>query len=305
MSFGTALGFPQQSGVSIARLYASQLLIQFYIASTFAAITTTEFEDQLQSSGDVVRIRTLPDIEVYEYIKGQKLKVQNPNPGYVDVPVDLGAYWNFALNALDMKQYDYDAGERWATHASTNLGVHVDSKVLKTIYLDAHASNTGATAGLESGDIDLGSSGSPVSITRANILEFIIEDCGVVLDEQNVPRTDRFMVLPSWACARLKLSDLKDASITGDGESTIRNGRIGMVDDFEVFKSNNLALNTTDSAHSAIFGHKGCTAFATQMKEDETVDNQDDFGKLRRQLMAYGKKVIKPEGIGHGYIAKG
>jgi hypothetical protein len=52
---------------------------------------------------------------------------------------------------------------------------------------------------------------------------------GQVLDEQNVPETGRFLLLPFWATNLLKQSDLKAVYLTGDGTTPLRNGRVGTV----------------------------------------------------------------------------
>ena len=304
--FPTAGSFPNKSGGYIPLLYATMLLVEFYKATVFGAIATTEYEGELKKHGDTLRIRTLPEIVSQDYVKGQKLKYQTPEGGFLDLVIDKGKYWAMALNSLDTKQIDLPYIQKWAEHASVTQKVAIDSDVLSNVYAYAHANNRGTAAGLESASFDLGTTGDPVALTKATILDWIV-DCGNVLDEQNVPDENRWLTLPSWACGMLKKSDLKDASITGDGQSVLRNGRIGMIDRFEIFRTNNLSSVIDGSAKvtNSMFGHKSAIAFASQMIETETLPNPDDFGKLMRSLQAYGYKVVKPEALGHGYIAKG
>ena len=304
--YPTAIGHPNHSGTYIPLLYAAMLLVEFYKATVFGAIATTEHEDKLQKFGDTLRIRSLPTITVRDYVKGQNLQQETPEGGYIDLVIDKGKYWNLAINALDKKQIDIPYVQKWAEHASTGLKIAIDADVLANVYGDAHASNSGITAGVESGDINLGVSGTPFALTKDNIIDAII-DWGTVLDEQNVADENRWAVIPSWACGMLKKSDLKDASMTGDGQSMLRNGRLGMIDRFEIFRSNNLA-KTTDGSYTvtnAMFGQKGALAFASQMMLTESLKNPNDFGDIMRSLQAYGYKVVKPEGIGHAYIRKG
>lgn len=306
MSYPTASGFPNMSGSYIPTLYAAKLLVEFYKSSVFGDIATTEYEGQISQMGDTLRIRTLPDIVVNNYTKGQKLVYQTPEGSYLDLLIDKGKYWAVAYNELDKKQSDIEYVQKWAEHAGETMKVAIDADVLQNTYGDVHASNKGATAGVESGDIDLGSSGSPVELLSTNIIDTIV-NCGVVLDEQNVPDDNRWMVLPAWAIGLLKSSDLKDASITGDGQSVLRNGRVGKIDRFTIYMSNNLKMTTdgSDKVANAMFGHKMGIAFASQMTSKETIDNPNDFGKLIRALQAYGYKVVKPEAVGHLYATKG
>ena len=304
--YPTASGFPNHSRSYIPLLFATMLLVEFYKATVFGAIATTEYEGELQKFGDTLRIRTLPEIESQDYVKGQKLVYQTPEGGFIDLVIDKGKYWGMSINHLDKKQSDIAYVQKWAAHASVSQKVKIDYDVLSNVYAYAHAQNCGATAGADSGSFNMGTVGAPLALTKASVLDWIV-DCGTVLDEQNVPDENRWLTLPSWACGLLKKSDLKDASITGDGQSVLRNGRIGMIDRFEIFRTNNLANVTDGTAKvtNSMFGHKSAIAFASQMIETETLKNPEDFGDLMRSLQAYGYKVLKPEALGHGYITKG
>lgn len=302
--FPTAAGAPQMSGGYIPNIFAAKLLIEFYIASVMASVTTTEYEHEVKDFGDKLTIRSLPEITSKPYVKGQALDTETPEGGKVDLLIDKGFYWSIGVNDLDKKQSDLDFVGKWATHAAIKQKIAIDSDVMKNVFADADPQNAGGTAG-EDGLINLGETGAPFLTTDANIIKKII-DAGVILDQQNVPDDGRYMVLPSWAIGLLKTSDIKNANEMGDAKSPLRNGRVGMVDRFEIFMSNNL-LTTDDGGtpvSNSLFGHKSCIAFASQMMNTETLKNPKDFGDIIRSLQAYGFKVIKPEGVGHLYISR-
>jgi len=297
-----ASGHPDLSGNYIPTLYAALLLIEFYKDTVFGAIANTKYEGQIKSSGDKVEIRTLPTITVRDYVKGQDLDYENPPPSKVTLNIDQGKYWALAINTVDKKQSDIDFVKKWAEHASKTLKINIDSDILAAVYSQVHAANTGATAGLESGSINLGVSGTPFQLTASTILAKIV-DCAVVLDEQNVPDEGRYIVLPPVACGLIKKSDLKDASITGDNVSILRNGKVGMIDRFTIFCSNNIATATdTVKVWHSIFGQTEALTFASQMVEHNIIPNPKDFGDLLRALQVYGFKVVKPEAMGHLYF---
>ena len=93
----------------------------------------------------------------------------------------------------------------------------------------------------------------------------------------------------------IKRSDLKDASITGDSVSPLRNGRLGMIDRFTVYMSHN--IKKTGANFDVIAGHKMGFTFASQMTEMETIRSETTFGNIVRGLQVYGYKVVKPEAI--------
>lgn len=252
--------------------------------------------------GDKVIIRTTPDITIRDYEKGQTLQVQRPEPTTVELDIDQGKYWNFVADDVDKFQSDYDFIEDWTRDASEQLQINIDTDILGAIYADAHASNSGLTAGAISGSINLGVSGTPFQLDKTNILEKIV-DVGTVMDEQNVPKSDRFIVLPPWACALIRKSDLKDASLAGDETSIIRNGREGMINNMMIYNSNLLAttVDGSNTVTNIVAGQKSALTFASQLLENETLRAESTFGDLFRGLQVYGYKVIKPEAMVHLY----
>lgn len=306
MAYPTAPGWPQQSGIMIPEVWSTKLLVKFYASTVLAAISNTSYEGEIRNSGDTVHIRTTPTLTVRDYVKGQALTYETPEPELVDLLIDKGRYWGFTTDDVDRAQANYAYVEDWTADAAQQLKISIDTQVLADIYADAHADNKGTAAGAISSAFNLGATGSPLQLTKTNILDTIV-DCGTVLDEQNVPDTDRFMVLPAWAIGMMKQSDLKDAALTGDSVSPLRNGRIGMIDRFTIYMSN-LLTNTSDTGHTvanAMFGHKSALTFATQLiKNEGPMRSEQTFGDKYRGLQVYGYSVIKPQSLGHLYVYK-
>ena len=84
-------------------------------------------------------------------------------------------------------------------------------------------------------------------------------DMGQCLDGQNVPEDGRWAVIPAWMASLIKRSDLKQAYLTGDSVSPLRNGKLGMVDRFTLYVSNNLS-SVTDLGSDADSGGTGGAA---------------------------------------------
>ena len=174
----------------------------------------------------------------------------------------------------------------------------VQTCALPILYADVPAVNQGATAGNDSKSYNLGTAGAPLQVTKVNILETII-NAGTVLDEQSVPEDGNWwFALPPWAIGLIKQSDLNDASITGDSKSILRsNGRIGMIDRFQIYNSRLLFSNGT--YWNAMFGSTDAVTFASQLTETEVIPHfENTFGKGIKGLTVYGYKVVKPEALG-------
>jgi hypothetical protein len=197
------------------------------------------------------------------------------------------------LDDIMERQSDMNLLSMWGDDASEQMKIQIDTDVLTNIDAGVDAANKGATAGKVSQNINLGVAGTPIVPTALTILDSII-NMGQVLDEQNIPETGRWLVIPPWVGSLVKKSDLRNASISGDGVSLVRNGRLGMIDRFTLFSSN-LLPTLTDTTHKVtrIFaGHSAGLTFASQISEMETLRAESTFGTLLRGLQVYGFKVI-------------
>lgn len=303
--YAVASGLASMSSTYIPEIWTGKMVVKFYDSTIFGSIANTDYKGDITKYGDKVHIRVVPDITISTYVIGQGLDYQRPTTSDVELDIDQGHYYAFAVNKVEQVQSDLPYVEKWTDDAGQQMASTIDTAILAAIYSSADSNNAGTTAGAESGSIDLGVTGTPESVDKTNILDYIV-DWGTVLDEQSVPDTQRWGIMPPIFCGMIKKSDLKDASLAGDGTSILRNGRIGAIDRFTLYRSNNVAKNgTTPEEWNMIFGHPSCLTFASQIVEHETLKNQDDFGDLIRGLQVYGYKVINGEGIGHFVAAKG
>ena len=299
MAFPVAAGRPNYSGNFIPEIWSGKLIENFYDATVLAAISNTNYEGEIRKMGDTVNIRTTPEITIKTYVKGQTLSVENPDKPKIQLVIDKGEYFACIEDDVDKVQADVNMMDTWSKDASERMKIKIDQRVLTDILPSISSSNKGASAGRISGNIDLGTSGSAIAITKSNVLEYIV-DMGTVLDEANCPESERFLIIPAKMAGFIKKSDLKDASITGDSVSVLRNGRLGMIDRFTVYVSHNLSV--TSGKFSIISGHKMGFTFASQMTEMESLRAESTFGNVIRGLQVYGYQVIKPEALSQGIV---
>lgn len=299
MAYAVAAGRPQYSGNFIPEIWSGKLIQNFYDATVLTAISNTDYEGEIRQYGDTVNIRTTPDITIKTYVKGQTLSVENPEKAKLQLLIDKGEYFACVEDDVDKVQSDINLMDTWSKDASEKMKIKIDQRVLTDVLPDISSVNKGNTAGRITANIDLGSTGTPVAITKANVLEYIV-DMGTVLDEANAPESDRFLVIPAKMAGFIKKSDLKDASITGDSMSVIRNGRLGMIDRFTIYMSHNLSVSS--GKFSLIAGHKMGLTFASQMTNMETIRSESTFGNIVRGLQVYGYKVVKPEALAQGIV---
>ena len=303
MPFPVAPGGANYTGNFIPEIWASKLIENFYDATVLSAISNTDYEGEIKQHGDKVNIRTTPELTIRSYEKGMKLMVERPDKPKIVLNIDQGEYFAAIEDDVDKTQSDINLMQNWSRDASEKMKIKIDSNVLTGMLPDISSQNMGATAGRISGNINLGATGAALQVTKTNVLDYIV-DAGLVLDEANSPESNRFMVIPAWMAALIKKSDLKDASLTGDGTSVLRNGRIGMIDRFTLYVSHNLNRVTDggNQCFSVVAGHKMGLTFASQMTEMETLRSESTFGSIIRGLQVYGYKVVKPEALAKLYV---
>lgn len=312
MSIPAAAGFPQQSGILIPEVWSGKILVKFYAACVMAQVCNTDYEGEIKSQGDKVIIRTTPDVRIKNYTKGQILEVQNPQPNVIEFPIERAKYWNVHIDDIDRFQSDLDFQEDWSRDAAQQLKIDWDRDFLGDVYVDADPANRGIAAGAISGDIDLGASGSSNVVVGNGVgqvtpIAFLL-NIAQVMDEQNVPEEDRKCVVPAWLTARLKNSDIKDASLTGDGKSALRSGRVGVVDRLEVFNSNLIPteMQSTTKCWNGIATHRSAISFAAQLTQNQVIPVlEQTFGSAARGLAVADWKVLKPQALVSYCISKG
>lgn len=293
------------SGTFIPEIWSKKLIEKFYDATVLSAISNTNYEGEIRNQGDKVIIRTIPSLSINDYASGQTLVNQLPESTNVELLIDKGKYWSAILDDVQNVQADIELMNMWAQDASEQMKIAIDTEVLGAIVPDFAADNVGDSAGRISGNINLGKAGSPLGLTKDNILDTII-DMGQVLDEQNRPETGRFLVMPFWATSLLKKSDIKDASLTNDNTSPLRNGRVGMIDRFTIYQSNNLPMvdDGGENCFSIVAGVKNGLTFASQLVKTETLRAESTFGNIMRGLQVYGFKVVDPLSLTAAYAYK-
>ena len=268
--------------------------------------------------GDKIVINTAPTITVSPYTVGGNLSYQAPTPDVQELVIDKGFYFAFQISDVLEYQAKPNLMDMFAEDASEQMRSKIDSTVLYNTFTGAAVGNKGITAGVKSGAYNLGSDAAPITLTANNVVQKVLE-LASVLDEQNVPESDRWLVIDPATRALLFQSDLAKAYSTGDATSPVRNGLIGSIDRFKVYVSNQLPKGTAGTAtpwlsgdgtensvtttgtvakrRAIMAGHKSALTFASQITKMETVRNQNDFGDYVRSLNVYGFKVVKPESM--------
>jgi hypothetical protein len=295
----------------VPKVFSIKANKKFYDESIIAQIANTDWENEIKGFGSEVSIPNIPDIAAYDLPEGAEYDWETPSADAVVLQINKRKAFSFRMDTMTLKQLaDKDMMNKFSSDAAKQVDKVISKAFLADIYLDASDDNQGATAGVIEQSYDLGVTGAPIILTKSNIIDYLIW-MGVVGDEQNWDDDNRKLTLPSVFCGLLKQSDLKDASMTGDGQSTLRTGRIGILDRWEIFRSN-LYTSVTDVAagsitcYNVVFNHKSAITYAGQLKDVTYYDKFENFpGKGMAGTNLHGWKVNNPLGVGVLYASKG
>lgn len=329
---------PAYSGTFIPTVWSGKLNAKFYATTVFGEIANTNYEGDIRNIGDKVVINNIPSISINNYTIGNTLNYEVPAPSKIELDISLAKY--FGVNVSDVLEYQSQPKlmDMFTNDAAKQMAINIDTDILKqsmdTTFgntLSGAPSTTGASinsgnlAGVRSASYLLGGAGgvynastnpfggAPLTLSSTNIVTTITAMASC-MDEQNVPDSDRFLVVSPAVRNLLMGSNLQQAYLTGDNTSILRNGKIGTIDRFTIYVSNllptaaagqNFNGSTTGTGIAAnavarkcmIAGQKTAITFASQIAKVESLQNPNDFGTLVRGLNIYGYKTIKPESL--------
>jgi len=311
---------PEYTGGFIPQLWSNKLNAKFYASTMMTEIANTDWEGEIKNQGDTIRIRTAPSITIRDYGgAGSTLSSEVPAPIYTDMQITQGKYFSVQVNDVLAHQADMDLMNMFTDDAAKQLKINIENDCFFQWFVTdgADAANVGATAGALSSEYNLGTDIAPIDqATPSNVLKTILR-MSAALDEQNVPEEGRWLIITPYDRQLLMQTDIAQAYFTGDASSTIRTGKVGMLDRFTVYVSNLMPkgaagralvpglsatasgaiLTNAKNRRMMVAGTKASCAFASQISKTEPLRNQTDFGDIVRGLAVYGRKVVKDEAL--------
>ena len=310
MAFGSAGGYGNlPSGNFTPQIFSQKVQKFFRRASVVEDITNTDYAGEIENFGDTVKIIKEPTITVQDYARGTAVSTQDLADDQITLIVDQGSYFAFKVDDIEERQSHVNFEALATSSGAYSLKKNYDYNVLKYIYDNASTSagNTGTDA-------------SPVTgTTNSNTLADIVSAAKSVLDQNDVPEENRWLVASPKFFQQLKKADAKlvDQSVMMDGgASQIRNGK--MTDrplfGFNMYMSNAIvnggagaaASKTFSSTNSGeyifLYGHMSSVATANHIAKTELIRDPDSFADIVRGLHVFGRKVLRTEAVYSGVV---
>lgn len=265
----------------IPELWNARLLYNLEKNHVATNLVNRNYEGEIKNAGDTVHINTLGAVSVRNYAQGTDLTYDALSTSDQTLVIDQQKYFAFNLDDVDKAQAAGDIMDTAMGRASYALADVSDSFLLGVI----------ASGG--SSDNYVGSSGSPIALTAANIYANIIA-LRTKLDKQNVPTQGRTIVVPPEAYALL-LQDQRFTTVTDIAPDVLKNGMVGRVAGFDIYMSNNVVKTTAGTPVYSITAQVAdATTYAEQIIKTEALRPEASFSDAVRGLHVYGAKVTRP-----------
>lgn len=283
-------------------IYAKGFLERFYADSVAGAITTSDiFPAELKNCGDQVMFRRPPVGEIFDYQRGQELDHSHLSTEIVTMVIKRGKYWNLQLDYVDQKQICniMDYVNEFKNNSAIMLRQIIDREILTEVPLKADPFNKGIRAGKRTGAYNLGQLGAPVSLNSGNLIRYLTY-LGAVLDEQNLPQSGRYVVLPSIARTLFANNALlNNANQSGLNKAIVISMDFIDLAGFKIYFSNDMPQYrdpTGQITYMILAGYKNATGFITQLTRQEVIDKDPrSFSTYWRALNIYDFDVLMPE----------
>ena len=291
MAFSSAGGYTNlPNGNWAPAIYSQKVLKFFRTASVVEDITNTDYAGEIENFGDTVKIIKEPTITVSSYTRGSVLSPQDLQDDQLTLVVDQGNAFAFKVDDIEERQSHVN----WESLA-TSSGAYALKNEFDTNVIAAMVSGAGTTVGSDGSGQDVGFASGEVDPVN------ILANHARRLNSNDVPEENRWFLAPPqfWEQAGQTSSKLMDASVTGDGASPLRNGRIhaGKIQGFSCYMTNNFAASSTSNYYKVLSGHMSAVATASHIAKTEVVRDPDSFADIVRGLHVFGRKVIRSKGL--------
>ena len=263
----------------IPELWSARLLQGLEKSHVATNLVNRDYEGQIRNQGDKVNINTLSDVAIKTYTPNSDIASPDDlTTTKQQLEITEADYFNIQLDDVDRVQAAGELMDTAMRNVAYKMNDRTDSFILGKI-----------ASGVDSGNI-IGTTASPVQVTKNNIYESIIE-MRTKLDKANVPTSGRTIVIPPEIYALLLQDERFVKSDAVAGQNVLVNGLVGRVAGFDVFESNNVVYDTDNKFWKVTAQVRTATTFAEQIVKTEAYRMEKRFSDAVKGLHVYGAKV--------------
>lgn len=349
MAFQSAAGHTNlPNGNFSSVIYSKKVQLAFRKATVVGDITNSDYFGEISGQGDTVRIIKEPEISVSPYARGTQINAQDLDDEDFSLVIDKANYFAFKVDDIEEQHSHVNFMDLATNRAAYRLADNHDQEVLgylsgykqtaqhsnaDTVNDQVNGTKAITTAGNDEllasmklrkgsfGNITTASAGDhsiPVAarLPGATALPteyvspvMLINRMGRLLDQQNVDKAGRWIVIDPVLMEVLQDEDSRFLNADFGDSGALRNGLVlKNWNGFRVYVSNNLpqiggGSATTGTANQntdygvIVAGHDSAIATAEQINKTETYRDPDSFADIVRGMHLYGRKILRSEAI--------
>ena len=349
MAFQSAAGHNNlPNGNFSSVIYSKKVQLAFRKSTIAGDVTNSDYFGEISAQGDSVKIIKEPEITVSPYARGTQVNAQDLDDEDFSLVIDKANYFAFKVDDIEEKHSHVNFMDLATNRAAYRLADQYDQEVLgylsgykqSALHTNADAVNDQVngtkavtTAGSDElltsmklnkgkfGNITTASAGDhsiPVAarLPGATALPtayvspvMLINRMGRLLDQQNVDKAGRWIVIDPVLMEVLQDEDSRFLNADYGDSGALRNGLvINNWNGFRVYVSNNLPQVGGGSATTGVAnqntdygvivgGHDSAVATAEQINKTETYRDPDSFADIVRGMHLYGRKILRPEAL--------
>ena len=263
----------------IPELWSARLLQGLEKSHVATNLVNRDYEGQIRNQGDKVNINTLSDVAIKTYTPNSDIASPDDlTTTKQQLEITEADYFNIQLDDVDRVQAAGELMDSAMRNVAYKMNDRTDGFILGKI-----------ASGVDSGNI-IGTTESPIQVTKNNIYESIIE-MRTKLDKANVPTSGRTIIIPPEIYALLLQDERFVKSDAVAGQNVLVNGLVGRVAGFDVFESNNVVYDTNNKFWKVTAQVRTATTFAEQIVKTEAYRMEKRFSDAVKGLHVYGAKV--------------
>lgn len=280
----------------IPTIWSARLQLQLDKAQVYSqgGLVNRDWQGEIGDVGDTVKIHTIADPTIFDYTKNTDMPVpETLSDAERTLTISQAKGFNFQVDDIDAAQQQPKVMDNAMARAAYRLSDITDQYVAGRMVAGAASANGIGTDALPIvPTIGAGATGHYEQLV----------DLSTRLNEANVPREGRWVVIPPWFEGGLR----KDQRFIGDSGNgnVLLNGGIGRAAGFDVMVSNNVptvaapggAANQTPRS-KIVAGHQIGTSFAEQINKVEAYRPERRFGDAVKGLHLYGAAVTMPDAL--------
>jgi N4-gp56 family major capsid protein len=262
-------------------------------------VINRDYEGEIRQAGDTVRINSIADPTITDYVKNTDMATaETLSDSQKTLQITQAKSFHFQIDDIDRAQQQPKVMDNAMSRAAYKLSDITDQYVASVM---AAGADTGNAIGSDNAPIVAPSASAGATGAYEQLV-----DLNTKLNEANVPRDGRFVIVPPWYEGVLDKDDRfinNDAASPAAGQPLL-NGRIGRAAGFQVLVSNNVPTNAAPSGatnqvarNRVIAGHVLATTFADQINEVEAYRPERRFADAVKGLHLYGASVIEPAAL--------